>query len=153
MHRQALAEKADRDVVAAETALGRHRHLVRPFPIDRAFTQLAFAIDQSTHRRFGRRPRSPRRRGEGSHRRSLRAASEGCIRVRTKREHDLQLPWRGALREEPTAVPAVELASSGGSIPMWKSVLDEAREIVWLASLVGGLSAVGIGIAVALSAV
>jgi hypothetical protein len=36
---------------------------------------------------------------------------------------------------------------------MWKSVFEEAREIVWLASLVGGLSAVGIGIAVALIAV
>ena len=32
---------------------------------------------------------------------------------------------------------------------MWKSVLDEAREVVWLASLVGGLSAVGVGIAFA----
>jgi hypothetical protein len=36
---------------------------------------------------------------------------------------------------------------------MWNSVFDEAREIVWLASLVGGLSAVGVGIAVALIAV
>ena len=36
---------------------------------------------------------------------------------------------------------------------MWKSVLDEAREVVWLASLVGGLSAVGVGIAFALVAV
>jgi hypothetical protein len=35
---------------------------------------------------------------------------------------------------------------------MWKSVLDEAREVVWLASLVGGLSAVGVGIAIALAA-
>ena len=33
---------------------------------------------------------------------------------------------------------------------MWKPVLNEAREIVRLASLVGGLSAIGIGIAVAL---
>jgi hypothetical protein len=33
---------------------------------------------------------------------------------------------------------------------MWKLVFDEAREIAWLALLVGGLSAVGIGIAVAL---
>jgi len=35
---------------------------------------------------------------------------------------------------------------------MWKSVLKEAREVVWLASLVCGLSAVGVGIAVALAA-
>jgi len=35
---------------------------------------------------------------------------------------------------------------------MWKSVLEEAREVVWLASVVGGLSAVGVGIAIALAA-
>jgi hypothetical protein len=35
---------------------------------------------------------------------------------------------------------------------MWKSVLDEAREVLWLTSLVGGLSAAGIGIAIALAA-
>jgi hypothetical protein len=35
---------------------------------------------------------------------------------------------------------------------MWKSVLDEAREIVWLASVVGGLSAMGVGLAVMLAA-
>jgi len=35
---------------------------------------------------------------------------------------------------------------------MWKSVLDEARELVWLASIIGGLSAVSVGIAVALAA-
>jgi hypothetical protein len=35
---------------------------------------------------------------------------------------------------------------------MWKSVLDEVREVLWLASLVGGLSAAGIGIAMALAA-
>lgn len=31
---------------------------------------------------------------------------------------------------------------------MWKSMLDEAREVVWLASIVGGLSAIGVGLAV-----
>jgi hypothetical protein len=36
---------------------------------------------------------------------------------------------------------------------MWKLVLEEAREVVWLASLVSGLSAVGIGILVTLVAV
>jgi hypothetical protein len=35
---------------------------------------------------------------------------------------------------------------------MWKSVLDEARELMWLASLIGGLSAVSVGLAVALVA-
>jgi hypothetical protein len=35
---------------------------------------------------------------------------------------------------------------------MWKSVLYEAREVVWLASVVGGLSAVGVGIAIVLAA-
>jgi hypothetical protein len=34
---------------------------------------------------------------------------------------------------------------------MWKLILDEAREIAWLASLVGGLSAVGVGIAIVLA--
>ena len=31
---------------------------------------------------------------------------------------------------------------------MWKSMLAEAREVVWLASIVGGLSAIGVGLAV-----
>jgi hypothetical protein len=35
---------------------------------------------------------------------------------------------------------------------MWKSVFDEACEVVWLVSLVGGLSAVGVGLALALAA-
>jgi hypothetical protein len=35
---------------------------------------------------------------------------------------------------------------------MWKSVLEEARELVWLASIAGGFSVVGIGIAIALVA-
>jgi len=47
---------------------------------------------------------------------------------------------------------AVESPRDGGSPPMWKSVLAEAREVVWLASVVGGLSAVGVGIALALAA-
>jgi hypothetical protein len=55
-------------------------------------------------------------------------------------------------KEEPTALAPVDCTGSGGSTPMWKSVLDEAREIAWLASLVVGLSAVGIGIAIALAA-
>jgi hypothetical protein len=35
---------------------------------------------------------------------------------------------------------------------MWKSALDEAREILWLAMLVGGLSVASVGIAIALVA-
>ena len=50
------------------------------------------------------------------------------------------------------AVLAVDPASSNGSTPMWKSVLDEAREVVWLASLVGGLSAVCVAVAIAIVA-
>jgi len=34
---------------------------------------------------------------------------------------------------------------------MWKSVVDEAKEVVWLASVVGSLSIVGIGVALALA--
>jgi hypothetical protein len=36
---------------------------------------------------------------------------------------------------------------------MWKSVIDEARELAWLASLIGGLSAGGVGVALALALV
>jgi hypothetical protein len=35
---------------------------------------------------------------------------------------------------------------------MWKSIFDEAREIVWLASILGGLSMVGVGLAIAFAA-
>ena len=34
---------------------------------------------------------------------------------------------------------------------MWKSLLAEAREVVWLASLIGGLSAAGVSLAVVLA--
>ena len=34
----------------------------------------------------------------------------------------------------------------------WRSVFEELRELVWLASLTAGLSALGVGIAVALGA-
>ena len=50
----------------------------------------------------------------------------------------------------PAAV--VHWPSSGRSTPMWKSVLTEARELAWLASIVGGLSVVSVGIAIALTA-
>jgi hypothetical protein len=39
-----------------------------------------------------------------------------------------------------------------GGTSMWKSVLNEAREVMWLALVVGGLSAIGVGIAMALAA-
>jgi hypothetical protein len=35
---------------------------------------------------------------------------------------------------------------------MWKSLFDELREMIWLASMIGGLSALGVGLAVALAA-
>jgi hypothetical protein len=35
---------------------------------------------------------------------------------------------------------------------MWKTIFDEVREVVWLASVVGGLSAVGVGIAITIAA-
>jgi hypothetical protein len=35
---------------------------------------------------------------------------------------------------------------------MWNTVRDELREMVWLASVVGGLSVIGVAIAVALAA-
>ena len=36
---------------------------------------------------------------------------------------------------------------------MWNTLLDELREVVWLASVVGGLSVLGVAVAVALVAV
>ena len=35
---------------------------------------------------------------------------------------------------------------------MWKTVRNEVREVVWLASVVGGLSVLGVALAVALAA-
>ena len=35
---------------------------------------------------------------------------------------------------------------------MWKTFFDELREIVWLASVISGLSLVGVGLAVAFAA-
>jgi hypothetical protein len=35
---------------------------------------------------------------------------------------------------------------------MWNSLFDEVREMIWLASMIGGLSALGVGLAVAFSA-
>jgi hypothetical protein len=39
-----------------------------------------------------------------------------------------------------------------GRRQMWNAVREELREIVWLASVIGGLSAAGVGLAVALAA-
>ena len=39
-----------------------------------------------------------------------------------------------------------------GSTTMWKSVLDEAREIAWLAIVIGGLSVASVSLAVVLAA-
>jgi len=35
---------------------------------------------------------------------------------------------------------------------MWRSIASEVREIAWLASIVGGLSVVSVGIALAFAA-
>ena len=35
---------------------------------------------------------------------------------------------------------------------MWKSVLDEAREIAWLAIMIGGLSVASVSFAIVLAA-
>ena len=35
---------------------------------------------------------------------------------------------------------------------MWNTFWEELREVVWLASVVGGLSVLGVGLAVALAA-
>lgn len=37
--------------------------------------------------------------------------------------------------------------------PMWDTFCEEVREIAWLASVIGGLSIAGVGLAVALVAV
>jgi hypothetical protein len=39
-----------------------------------------------------------------------------------------------------------------GRTSMWKAVWAEARELMWLASVVGGLSVVGVGLAVVVAA-
>jgi hypothetical protein len=39
-----------------------------------------------------------------------------------------------------------------GSTPMWKTVLDEAREIAWLAIVIGALSVASVSLAVVLAA-
>ena len=39
-----------------------------------------------------------------------------------------------------------------GSAHMWNTLWDELREMVWLASVIGGLSAIGVGLAVVLAA-
>jgi len=36
--------------------------------------------------------------------------------------------------------------------PMWNNLWDELREVVWLASVVGGLSLLALGMAAALAA-
>jgi hypothetical protein len=38
------------------------------------------------------------------------------------------------------------------STQMWNTIRDELREVVWLASVVGGLSVLGVAVAVTLAA-
>jgi len=42
--------------------------------------------------------------------------------------------------------------SDYGERSNWKAVRDELREIAWLASVIGGLSIAGVGLAVVLAA-
>ena len=60
--------------------------------------------------------------------------------------------WITSLPRKPDPVAVVQWSSNGGSTTMWKSVVTEARELAWLASMVGGLSVVSVGIAIALTA-
>jgi hypothetical protein len=57
-----------------------------------------------------------------------------------------------ALSMEQIATLSVKLQQCG-TVRMSKSILQEVREVLWLASLVGGLSAAGIGIGVSLAVV
>lgn len=52
----------------------------------------------------------------------------------------------------PTPTTGVHRGSNCGSTTMWRSIRSEVREIAWLASIVGGLSVVSVGIALALVA-
>jgi hypothetical protein len=56
------------------------------------------------------------------------------------------------LLQEPTVSLAVLAAGNRGSTTMWKSVLEEAREVAWLVSIVGCLSVAAVGLAVAFAA-
>ena len=56
------------------------------------------------------------------------------------------------LLQEPIVALGVLAASKRGSTTMWNSVLEEAREVAWLVSIIGGLSVAAVGVAVALVA-
>jgi hypothetical protein len=46
-----------------------------------------------------------------------------------------------------------DMPNAGPSGPgIWRLVREEVREVVWLASVIGALSAAGVGLAVALAA-
>ncbi len=44
-------------------------------------------------------------------------------------------------------------SADSGAPGIWQQVREEAREVIWLASVIGALSAAGVGLAVALAAV
>jgi hypothetical protein len=56
------------------------------------------------------------------------------------------------LLQEPTFALAVLAAGNRGSTTMWNSVLQEAREVAWLVSIIGCLSVAAVGLAVAFAA-
>jgi len=45
-----------------------------------------------------------------------------------------------------------DVPNPDSSQQMWKAVQEELREIAWLATVIGGLSVAGVGLAVALAA-
>jgi hypothetical protein len=56
-----------------------------------------------------------------------------------------------ALADPGARTIGVHRGSNCGSATMWRSIRSEVREIAWLASIVGGLSVVSVGIAIALA--
>ncbi len=57
---------------------------------------------------------------------------------------------------EPNALPArltLQTRTASGVSAMWKTLRNEAREVAWLVSVAGGLSALGVSLALVLAAV
>jgi hypothetical protein len=72
-------------------------------------------------------------------------ASPASLDLSTGRHKQTELvPWR--------PVSQTLMPRRRGSVSMWKLLWDEAREAMWLASIIGALSALGVGLAIALAA-
>jgi hypothetical protein len=93
------------------------------------------------------------RRGLNRHHFPLGTAKPTSPReIKNKSEHSLLELLIAELPREPIVALAVLGASNRGSTTMWNSVFEEAREVAWLVSIVGGLSVAAVGLAVALAA-